>query len=394
MNKNLEIQKVMAGWKRKLLSRSITIIFYIFRVFPIKRDKVVFSNFDGKGYGDNPKYIYKELKKIENIDAVWLISSEKYRDGFPSDIRLVRNRSLQKFYELATAGIWVDNCRKSAYVRKRKHQYYIMTWHAGLCLKKVEKDAEKVLEKEYIMAAKKDARKIDLMISNCKWCTNLYRKAFWYTGEILEGGIPRNDIFFCIDNRQKQKIKKYFNIKQETKLVIYAPTFRRDFSMDVYNLDIKNTLDSLEQKFHGKWKLLLRLHPSMGKLMKLDERIQPLVIDVSEYGDIYELLAVCDVLITDYSSISFDFANSRKPVFLYTTDMEAYYQDRGTYFNLKKLPFPFSDSNKSLTSNILNFEEKEYLEKLERFFSKVGLWESGHASKNIADKIVEYLDGR
>ena len=128
--------------------------------------------------------------------------------------------------------------------------------------------------------------------------------------------------------------------------------------------------------------------------MKLDERIQPLVIDVSEYGDIYELLAVCDVLITDYSSISFDFANSRKPVFLYTTDMEAYYQDRGTYFNLKKLPFPFSDSNKSLTSNILNFEEKEYLEKLERFFSKVGLWESGHASKNIADKIVEYLDGR
>lgn len=386
--------KRMARWKRKILSKGITIIFYILRIFPIKKNKIVFSNFDGKGYGDNPKYIYKELKKIKEIDAVWLISDERYKEGFPSDIRIVRNRSIWKFYELATARVWVDNCRKSAYVRKRKHQYYIMTWHAGLCIKKVEKDAEEVLDKDYIASAKRDSKRIDLMISNCKWCTDLYRRSFWYTGEILEGGTPRNDIFFHTDYRREQEIRKYFGVEEETKLVIYAPTFRKDFSMDGYHLDIQNTLKSLEQRFLGKWKLFLRLHPSMRQHMRLEEKISSFVIDVSEYGDIYELLAMCDILITDYSSISFDFANSRKPVFLYATDMEAYNKDRGTYFDLKRLPFPFADSNRGLENTIINFDTNEYLEKLESFFSKVYLWESGYASKNIADKIVEYLNER
>ena len=74
--------------------------------------------------------------------------------------------------------------------------------------------------------------------------------------------------------------------------------------------------------------------------------------------------------------------------------MEAYNKDRGTYFDLKRLPFPFADSNRGLENTIINFDTNEYLEKLESFFSKVYLWESGYASKNIADKIVEYLNGR
>lgn len=155
----------------------IKILFCIFKVFPINDRKIVISSFGGKGYGDNGKYIAKELLRSEtNYDIVWLIDNLDYH--FPNGIRKVKRLSLKGIYELSTAKIWIDNRRKPAYVLKRRKQYYIQTWHGNTALKKVEKDATNVLPPQYVKAAQKDSKMIDVLLSGSAWETRKYREMF------------------------------------------------------------------------------------------------------------------------------------------------------------------------------------------------------------------------
>lgn len=120
------------------------LIYYIFRVFPIKKNKVVVSCYDGKGYGDHGKYICNELlTRDADLEIVW--PSGNPEDVFPAGVRPVKFRSIRAVYEQVTAKIWIDNKRKKDFVRKRKGQYYIQVWHGGLGIKKVEMDAQGIL---------------------------------------------------------------------------------------------------------------------------------------------------------------------------------------------------------------------------------------------------------
>ena len=253
---------------RQIIAIIFKTLFYLFRIFRIKKNKIVFVSYLGKGYGDNGKYIAEELlSRKKDLDIVWLCRD--MNSEFPDGIRKVKYNSLRSVYELATARVWVDNKRKPIYVRKRAGQYYIMTWHADSVLKKVEKDAETKLPSYYVEAAKNDSKMADLFLSSCAWETRLYRNAFWYKGEIMEEGYPRQDILFNYDENTVNKIKAEIGISSNTKIVMYAPTFRKNMTskdLDIYSIDWKKMLSEFEHRFGGKWVGMIRLHPNVAKL--------------------------------------------------------------------------------------------------------------------------------
>lgn len=362
--------------------------FYFYWLFPIKKNKIVFSNYYGKGYGDNGKYICKEIIKNKyDYDLIWLTDKNIIdKANFPNQVRPVKYKSLKGLYELATAGIWVDNCRKMFYPPKRSNQHYIQTWHGGIALKQIEKDVENKLTQGYIISAKEDSKIADTFISNSEFCTNMYRNSFWYDGLIKELGSPRCDVLLKETENINKKVKEYFKIDNSNKVLIYAPTFRADGNLDVYDVNFNEVINSLESKFTGKWSILVRLHPNLSSksdFIKYDENI----INASKYDDMYELLAASDILLTDYSSTMFEFAITYKPVFLYTKDIEEYKADRNFYFDIFSLPFHVAENNKSLLKNIEKFDIHEYESKTKEFFIEVGMLEKGIASKSI----VEYI---
>ena len=106
----------------------------------------------------------------------------------------------------------------------------------------------------------------------------------------------------------------------------------------------------------------------------------------------YELLAVSDILITDYSSSMFEAGFAKKPVFLFATDIDSYVKDRNFYFDLKSLPFPLAEDNRALISNLQNFSSEYYEQKLDEFNASLGLKETGHASDAVAEKILERIN--
>ncbi|MBR2786192.1 MAG: CDP-glycerol glycerophosphotransferase family protein [Clostridia bacterium] len=359
-------------------------LFIIFKVFPIKKNKLVFINFYGNGYGDNPKYICEELlKKHSDLDIVWLVNN--INSNFPKGIRKVKYKSVSAIYELATAKIWIDNARKRKYVLKRKKQYYIQTWHGGIGLKKIEKDAEETLSKYYVESAKHDSEMIDVIISNSKYRTNLYKNSFWYEGEILEVGLPRNDIFFNGNYAKeiKDKILKMYGISPNRKIILYAPTFRKDF-----NIFEKIDLKLLEQNM-PEHIILIRAHP--GTSIGID--CSNNVIDVTDYPDMQELIIACDYFISDYSSCIFDAMTSGKAVYLYAPDHDEYLSERGLNFVYDELPFSIAHSNEELISNLTKDTYKNKEEELELFIKDLGIVDDGTASEKIVKRIDMVLYG-
>lgn len=351
------------------------------------RKKVVFENFAGRGYGDNPKYIAKELlSRNKGYDLVWIVQGDAGH-RFPAGIRTVKKGTWQELYELATAKFWVDNNRKPRSIVKSKKQRYIQTWHGFYPLKKIEKDAEASLSADYIENAKHDAAMTDLMISGCRVRTKLYQTSFWYKGEIAEWGTPRNDIFFD-GTDHKAAVCACLSIPPDKKLVLYAPTFRDDHSVTAYDLDYARLLKDLERKFGGSWVCLIRLHPAIR------ERSQELsypdgCVDASPYDDIQELFSAVDLLITDYSDCMFEYTLTKRPVILYASDIESYMQGRGFYYDIYDLPYPIAKDNDGLSQTILSFDEVRYLQKIETFLDGIGLFECGNASKKTVDYIIE-----
>lgn len=365
------------------------ILFFIFRVVPIDNNKIVFSNFINKGYGDNPKYITEEIiRQNLKYKLVWLVGDTD-DNNFPSEIKLVKAESIKGIYEMSTAKVWIDNVRKLEYVRKRKKQYYVQTWHGGLGIKTCEKDAEDKLSPNYIKTAKRDSKMIDICISNGNHISNIYKNSFWYDGEVLVSGSPRNDIFFVKDNNiLKTMIKEQFEIDSDTRIALYAPTFRNTTNTEIYKLDYSKCISALNKRFGGKWVFLVRLHPNVSDRageIKYDDNIY----NASDYDDMQELLVASDILITDYSSSMFDFSLKKSPCFLYMPDLNEYKEDRSLYFRLDDLPFPMGYDNNKLIESILSFDENIYIKKVDDFLTLQGIIENGTASKRVVEKIKE-----
>ena len=219
---------------------------YCCRIFPVKKHKIVFKSFRGIGCSDNPRAIYDELyRQRPDYEYIWVTQD---LSRAVTGAKMVRHGSLREIYHLATARLWIDNKRKGCWVVKRKGQIYIQTWHGGIALKKIEKDAESSLPKYYIKSCKHDSRIADYFISGSKWQNWQYKHAFWFRKDILRFGLPRADILYRDPMEYRRKVCSFYKIPKDTKILLYAPTFRDDGDVSVYNInyaELKNSLESL-----------------------------------------------------------------------------------------------------------------------------------------------------
>jgi CDP-glycerol glycerophosphotransferase len=375
-----------------LIKRYLAIaMVYIFNCLPIKNNKIFLFSYYGSQYGCNPKYITEYI--LNNypkgkFDVVWAFNNlddKSYLTGF----RKVKVMSLRYFYELCTSKVIITNFRTTDLFIKRKKQYYIQTWHSSLRLKHIEKDAKESLPQQYIQMAKKDSLKCDLLLSGCEYSTRIFKRAFWYGGEIFEHGSPRNDILFHENYSLRKKVCNQLNIDTRKKIILYAPTFRKGNNLDAYDLDYGNVLTKTANRFGGEWIILVKLHPhllSKSGQISFGEK----VLDVTSYDDIQELLSVADVLITDYSSLMFDYSITKRPCFLYVPDLKEYVQnDRSLYFDIKELPFISANSNQELQVQIEEFNEKQYNTDLSDFLDHIGSFEKGTTNENLLKRLEE-----
>lgn len=354
----------------------------------ISRNKILFSNWAGGGFGGNTKYIALNLLgRCQGLDLVWVIKDGAER--LPDGIRGVRYGTYEHYRELGTARIWVDNVHKNFMARKREGQCYIQTWHGGGPLKKIEFDGENMLQ-SYLELCERNSEMEDIMVSPSAFNSGLYRKAFHYRGEIMECGYPRNDIFWK-DHNCKGRVADMYQMDPGEMTVLYAPTFREPRGREADRLNLGAVRDAVHKRFKKKCRILIRRHPSDRDMIKSHPWTEG-IVDVSAYGDVQELLAAADILITDYSSIMWDFSLSRKPVFLYHPDLDLYEKERGYYLPFYQMPYIEAFDNADLGRKIESFEEEGYRERMDAFLLKFGSFDRGTASEAVGARIMELLE--
>lgn len=387
-----EFGRMTNGLIVDLQNLSIYGLSFLFSFLPKKKNKIVIKSFYGRGYGNNSKYIVESLlESNRTLEIIWLVTKKgREKSIFPYGVKPVIDNRIIEAYHLATAKVWIDDCRKIRPVYKSRDQLYLQTWHSPLRLKKIEKDAEGMLSTNYVKAAKRDSKNIDLMISGCQFSHNIYRNSFWYEGPIKKTGTPRCGVFFKENKDLEYKVKQYFQIPTNSTLILYAPTFRKE-STDAYSFDYEKVVSAFSNKLNSKCYLLVRLHPNVAAHSD-SIKFSKNVINATYYDDMQELLCASEVLITDYSSSMFDMAIGRKKCFLYAPDIQKYLEkERSLYFDLTDLPFPLASNIEELVSLIGTFNEEDYLKKLEEFLVKIGNYEDGKASERIAKLLLSVL---
>lgn len=370
---------------------------------PIQKNKIVFCNFNGNGYGCNPKYIAEEIIKQKlPYELVWLVKNvktETEKNIFPKEIRLVGYSTKLGLEELASAKIWIDNQRKNYFIKKglikKEGQYYIQTWHGSFGIKKLDADVKAFtgeLKQEWVDRSKFDSSMMDYLLTNSEFENQIFRRALWFENEIKQFGHPRNDIFFRNSNEYKKKVCEYFNIPLDKKILLYVPSFRDDDDISCYQLDYEKVLKALEEKFGGEWICISRLHPRAKKFDKMLIPECDYVVDGTFYPDIQELLVSSDIAITDYSSCIFDFLLTKNPGFIFATDIDKFNTDRGFYYPLEETLFPVAENNEKLIENIKNFDLQKYQEKVNEFLKGKGSIEDGHASERVVELIKQIME--
>ena len=363
-------------------------------ILPIKTNRIVFCSYYGRGYSDNPKAIAQALLASgRDLEMIWLVNNRQEAETLPEGILPCPYHSPRRIWVLASAKVWVDNCRK--YDRfKKKNQYYLQTWH-GFPLKRIERDALDSLAPDFERGAVRDSRHTDLLLSGSRHTTDVLRRSFWYDGEIAKFGSPRNDVFFSPQPEIRQKVLKHFALPRQTQLLLYAHTFRADKSTAAYAIDVERALAACQARFPGPWAALIRLHPNVAEqssnLFPYDARR---VLDATAYPDMQELLCAADLLITDYSSSMFDYALSGKPCIQFALDMEDYRKDRNFYFPPDSLPFPLATSNEELSREICSLDTDLYRQRWAAFAQAQGICEDGQAAQRCANWILDRIDGK
>ena len=371
---------------------------------PVEKNKIIFLTFRGS-YDCNPKWICEELvRRALPYQLIWVYRRKMLTgmENFPPSVKLVRLGTLEFFRELCSARIIVDNgiSTSSQFYKKKKGQYLIETWHGSLGIKKFSKDA--VNDKKWVKRAIVEGKVTDVCISNSDFEENeVYRDTYWEKTPIWSHGHARNDILCEGDTERvkaiRKKISKIYRIGAEKRICLYAPTFRDDGDMRPYRLDYEALADALEKRFGGSWVIFTRFHYRVYKLLANQIMIgseNVRVINATDYPDIQELAVCTDVAITDYSSWICEYMLTRRPGFLFATDLEAYQKkDRPFFFPLTDLPFPVAQNQEQLLENILTFDDKRFVQRCDGFLKDMGSVDDGHAAARTVDEIEKLIGG-
>ncbi|WP_144460668.1 glycosyltransferase [Siminovitchia fortis] len=385
---------------KDIRNRSVYAKFY--EQSSVKDNVIFYESRDGQSMTDNPYAIFKyilENKEWKNFVHVWSISDkallkslkEKYKKH--SNVHFVLRMTRKYFYYLASSKYLINNSTFPNLVTIKPEQVYINTWH-GTPLKQMGYDIPGQL-----MGPSNIVRNFlssDYIISPNPFTTSVFERGFklkgLYNGTILEEGYPRIDLTVNTDKDEvKEFLARYGIVVGDKKIILYAPTWKGNRISEPRDdvEQILNDMSKLEEKFGASYKVLIKVHPFLYKFASSN----PLLKDylVPDSIDTNELLSITDILITDYSSIFFDFLVTKKPILFYMWDYDDYKSNRGMYIEVDQLPGPISTSLESLIDDIQNIEsiKQQYKKLYTEFIEKYCNNDYGNVTKNIVNLIFK-----
>ncbi len=372
-------------------------LLHVFFVFPVRRNRILFSSFNrGIGYTCNPKYICEYLKQHYpgEYELIWAYSEPK-KWQVPGT-RSVKLHSVKWLYYLLTSGIVIYNRNPESYLPKRRGQMVINTWHAGGAYKRVGFE-NATLGKLDLWRARQINSYVDLFLSSSEAFTESNIAGYHYTGEVLNSGMPRNDLFFRPElvNQVRNRIRAQYGAKATSPVVLYAPTYRRNvmdplarsvaFPYEAVNTALQTPdLQIWRREHHEDF----HAYKDCG------------AVDVSNHPDMQELLCAADILITDYSSSIWDFALLGRPCFLYVPDLEDYLkEDRGFFTPIEQWPGVICRSDSELAEALKKctrdeppFRPADFAKKAAMHLQALGSYEDGHAAERAAGAIRRHTE--
>ncbi|MEC2158529.1 CDP-glycerol glycerophosphotransferase family protein [Virgibacillus halodenitrificans] len=396
----MKIKKRLLTFKRsKFVKRIIKLLFIIMSLFPNRKKTIVFESFHGKQFSDNPKALYQYIAMNYPSYKLYWSFDKRYQDNFKHEkLKKLPRFGMKWILVMARAEYWISNSRLPLWIPKPRGTIYVQTWH-GTPLKKLGNDIKEVHMPgtdtiKYKKNFTKEAEKWDYLVSPNSYSTEIFKRAFDFKKTVLESGYPRNDVLINDNNKKVvDAIKRNLNIPLDKKVILYAPTWRDNnfYGKGKYKFDIKLDLTKLKKELKDDYVLVLRMHYLVSEDFDLPKH-KDFVYDFSNYNDINHLYLISDVLITDYSSVFFDFANLRKPILFFTYDIENYRDElRGFYFNIEDTaPGPHLKTNEEIITylKLIKSGHYELPEGFESFYEKFCYLEDGKASKRIAESII------
>ena len=371
---------------KKFFSRNIFPFFI--KILTIQKNLIVFSSFGGRNYSGNPRVISERIhEKNLNYRIIWLIKKEAVITDLPDYIKRIDTDSFLATFYLYTAKYWIDDSRKTIKYVKRKKQLYFQTWH-GTPLKKIEFDAKDKLPKRYLAYAKKDSESITYLLSGNRYSSEKYVSAFNIDpSKILEVGTPRNDKLAS----SKEKVP---NLKKKRINILFAPTFRNNIKDNGITQLEWIGVDNLRKFFkeqRQELNFMTKFHPNVHRKLATDsksiEYMKKHQITLINDGIPLEMLfEEVDVLITDYSSIFFDFALTKKPIILFNYDEKEYSLERGFYIQLSELPI-LSVQNSYDLVDIFKKQREKLLESSQELLDYIGNYETGASTEKVIELI-------
>lgn len=368
---------------RLIIIYVLRLIMHILHIFPIKNNRVVINSYRGQQYACNPKYISKQLVLLypKEFEIVWAFNEpNKFEFLKDEGIILVKYGSIKYFYYEATAKISINNIGSFSWNPTRSGQEHINTWHAAVNYKEValgEVHNDKIMKKTLLMTSKETT----VFLASCRYFyENNLPEDFGYSGYVLKRGLPRNDrLYSGIDADIVKKIKKKYSISNADIVVLYAPTWRYDAKNEIPEIDFLGLIKAVENRFNKPCTIIYRAHHITGSKGITHEK----VIDVTEYPDSQEIMMAADILVTDYSSMIWDYSLTKRPCFLFVPDMDEYISVRGFTLPIEKWGFPICKTNEMLVHAIRNYKDGQAAQCADNHHKMLGSYETGHASESV-----------
>lgn len=358
---------------------------------------VIFIAFHGRGYTDNPKYIHQEMLKQDRFNDYTFIWPVKDPNSTKIErSKAIRYNSLSYFYYMCKAKYWIVNCKLPKHIQKKDNQVYLQTWH-GTPLKRLAHDIVEVENQTFYRSGMSrqqmtdtydnDVAKYNYMIAPNEFSFQVFQSAFQINPErLIKTGYPRNDFLTNCTAEKIQEVKEKFKIPKDKKVLLYAPTWRdNSFNTRGYTFELKANFHRWKEVLGQDYIVLFKPHYLIINKFEGDKSLDDFVISVDANADINDLYIISDLLVTDYSSVFFDYANLNRPMYFYMFDLEEYADElRGFYFDIyETMPGDIIQDEDQLLQKI---KEGSYdYQKLATFNAKFNAWQDGKASQRVID---------
>ena len=362
------------------------------RFVPVKKNRIMMYSYTGEQYSCCPKAISEYLQEFEpeKFEIIWAFRKNAVISEKPKNVKIVTYQSLKFSYLYASSRFIITNVYPYQMLKTKSNQILIDTWHGGGAYKVAGFDTTKNIDEITRKTMEYNKDNITLFLSSSEQFSNHFiRGGMHYKGEILNSGLPRNDLFFLPSEhlkRIREKTCRKLNIDPTKKICLYAPTWRGKEEPEKLEFDVRALQNALEQRFGGTWQIVSRMH----RLTK--NKLRGNVVDACDYPDMQELLISADFLISDYSSAIWDYCLMKKPCILYTYDMETYLNnERRMYIPMEKWGFPICKSFDEVLSVINAIDEKEFHKRMQYHYDLLGGYDNGTACKQVAEYLRSHI---